>query len=463
MKSIVLFFLLLISTSLVANDTFTYALEKHQKFEKTFSFDVENATIHLVIVKNKDTKKYDLIPFYMDGQQKVEQFKTSSFDDLPEIFSYHQNGDLVTISTIQDKFITVLDYNVKNGSVIEKTWETKEKSQIKFIDDKKTKYIESTDKETLELTTIINTEDVQTKKISVAKEFQKTIKSIFKEPVSVVDNQDFVRHGAISEIQGYFNDDKIYFTLYNYFEKDIPEILTIDIDSGTITQTPILQNVLEKPNDFNAHIVDDKLFASFSTKEDLALQIYDAKTGVEIKSHTLNGALSEIKTIKSKRLAYLNKTKKFKNKTTISVNKTQDNNYAVVIDFVNRDTYHHNDWFWLHNMMFNQQMMLNTGMPGGFGPKDFITEDIINYWAVEDSMPLEFVLDTNFNLLPEHNGITQKDFVDKQKYAKQLAENKAVFNSSIGFLEDEYRYIYTNKDEDVVTIKIRPIKRSTRK
>tara|TARA_A100000171_G_scaffold52224_1_gene69644 strand:+ start:31737 stop:33137 length:1401 start_codon:yes stop_codon:yes gene_type:complete len=462
MKTITFILLLFVSTVSVANDTFSYTLEKHQKFEKTFSFAVENATIHLIIVKNKDTKKYDLIPFYMNSQQMVNQFETSSFEDVPDIFAYHTNGDVVSISTFQDKTIAVLDYNLQNGSVLEKTWESKDKPVIKFIDATKTKYLERTDKETLELTTITTSADVQTKKISVSKEFQKAIKEIFKEPVSIVDNQNFVKHGAISEIQGYFNDETIYFTFYDYFQKDTPEILIIDITTGIISQKQILQDVLEKPTDFNAHIVDDMLFASFLTKEDLAFQVYDAKSGSVKQSHTLNGTLSQLRTIKGKRLAYLKKTKKFKFKSTVSVNKTQDNKYAVVVDVVNRDTYHHYDWFWLHTMMFNQQMMLNMGMPGGFGPKDFITEDIINYWASEDSIPLEFVLDANFNLLPDHNGATLKEFVDKEKYAKQLAENKTVFNSSIGFLENEYRYIYTNKDEDVVTIKTRPIKRRVR-
>ena len=76
---------------------------------------------------------------------------------------------------------------------------------------------------------------------------------------------------------------------------------------------------------------------------------------------------------------------------------------------------------------------------------------------MEGSKPLTFVLSKELELLDNASEEAEKEFVDKKKYSEQLQENKNIYHPSLGFLKEEYHYMYSDKKEDVIYIKSKPI------
>ncbi len=460
MKQILFLLFLTLSTTTWANDSFSFELDKNQKFEATVSFALENATVHLLFVKNKDTKLYESIPFYMNSDQKIDKMQVASFEELPEIIGFHENGDLFSLLLFADESLHVLDYSKLKGNFNQKSFDSPDKPTVVFQQKNKTRFLTSENKGgTIKITSVFNSAEVSEKIFNVPTDIQKTVKDMLKESVDVIDNNHYVSNGSINTIQGYATGDYMYFTFYNNLKKDNPYVLAINSESGNMTQTQLEMPEIKRLLDFNAHIIDDKIFASFLEKDDFTFQIYNAQTGTTLKSQTLKETLSQLPTIKRKSATYLKEIKKLKHRSTVAVNETVDGKYAVTVDFVNIDTYTYNNWFWMHHFWFmNQMMMFNMGMPG-FGPQEMLPEAFINYWGETKSVPLEFVLDSSLELLPNHDGATKNIEIDREKYGKQLAANKNLHNTSVGFLESEYRYIYTDKKEDVIYIKTKAIKR----
>jgi hypothetical protein len=462
MKYITGIIFLLVSLNVLANDTFSFELQKHQKLEKTFSVDISStATLHMVVVKNKDTKMYDLIPFYLDENMAVKQLDTASFDDMPDLISYHMNGNIVTLISHQDETLDILDFDIVSGLLNKVTHNNIEKPEAVFIEDSVAVLLSADRKgESLNLMTVKSSEQSEDINLKVSEDMNRKIKKLFKN-VEAVNSNEYIKNGSISSSQAYLNDGIIYL-INDDIESDLLEAITIDPSAADpVTIRDYSEGTLDKTKKSNIHVDGDKLFSVLLNKEDVKLSIFDLDSGKEEKSMLLSEELSTEKGVNSRKGRFLKEANKFKMKATVSVNRTKHNNFEVTLDYVDPAKYNYNNnWIWFHQMMFQQHMMMNS-VPTGFGPNPDLFNDHPMLFSTVGTTEISFVLDSQWNIIPDAVEETIHQYVDKEKYLESLAKNKNVFNQSAGFLKDEYRYMYSDKKGDIIYIKSRPIKRRT--
>ncbi|QNJ98310.1 hypothetical protein [Constantimarinum furrinae] len=451
---------LLLSINAFATDIFSFELQKHQKLEKTLSVDISSsATLHMVIVKNKDSKMYDLIPFFLDENMAVKQMETASFEEVPDLISYHMNGSIITLVSHQDETLDILDFDIDIGSLRKVSRNNIEKPEAVFIEDSVSVLLSADRKgETLNLVTITSGEQIVDNNIKVSEDLHRKIKKMFKN-VEAVNTNEYVKNGSISASQAYLNQGIIYL-INDDIESDLLEAITIDPSAADpVTVRDYSTDALDKTKKSNTHVEGNKLFSVLLNKEDVKLSIFDLDSGNVEKSMLLSEELSAEKTINSRKGKFLKEANKFKMKATVSVNRTKNNNFEITLDYVDPAKYkYNNNWFWFHQMMFQQHMMMNT-VPMGFGPNPETYDEIALLASVVGTSDISFVLDSKWNLIPGAVEETKHQYVDKEQYLESLAKNKNVYNQSAGFLQDEYRYIYSDKKGDVIFIKSRPIKR----
>lgn len=460
MKFIPYLLFLVLGMQLHATEIFSYQLEENQKFESTISFDINyDATAHVLIVKNKDTKQYDMIPFYMDANQKISKLKTASFEEAPELLSHHLNGSILTLIGYQNKALEILDYDLTAGTYIRKSWEDYDKPINIFKEQNMTLFLNPDKrKDEFIVTTISNTDRSEVREYAIPEAYKKSIRTMTKEGIEVVGDQGFIQHSSIAKVQAYFAKGNFYLVEDVEFQNDL-SILTINTaETAAVSKTEITTEGIEELKDNNSYIKDGKLFALLLGKKDFELRIHNLVTGQEERKFSLTKDLASIRGVKSKMATYLKESNRFKNKPTVTVNETVNGNYKVNIDYVDKNTYRYYDTMWfLHHMMWQQQMMMMNA--GGFGPNPENFDSLDAIYNTTSTQPITLFLNKNLEILSDIDEETRYKFIDKEKYLESLSDNKTIFNESAGFLEDEYRYMYTDKKEDRVFISVKSIKR----
>ncbi len=469
MKSILLLFFLTISLATTANEVFSYQLKKNQKFEKTFSVNInDNATIHLIIVKNKDSKLYDLIPFYMDDKQVIIQLETANFKEIPEIISYHQNKNKVTLVSRQNETLDIMDFDVLSGKLTKKSISNFTKPATVFIEKQKSiilfyNKIDSS----VSIVTIKDSETLNTSKYQVPASIQKNVSNTFKGTIEVLNTNEYVENGSIANTQAYFLNNIFYFVIDKENENRLETIILNPNKKEPFAFKTYVSNKIKKVKSSNSCVMDNKLFLMKLGKEGLNLSIFDIATGTKKKEISLNEELSKIASIKNSSSKFLKGANKKDMKPTITVNPTKDDSFKITMNYVNTTTYqYYNNWFWMQQMMFQQQMMMNqqnmmNTMPSRFGPNPDNYLEVLMDSFIEKTTSFSFILNDAFEVSEYKNQETTFKFVDKEKYLKSLSDNKNIYNSTIGFLEDEFHYMFTNKKENTVYILTKKINRRT--
>ena len=470
MRSILLLFFLTISLVTTANEGFNYKLKKHQKFEKTFSVNInENATLHLLIVKNKDSKLYDLIPFYMNDKQAITQLETTSFKEIPEIISYHQNNNNVTLISHQNETLDIMDFDVLTRKLTKKSIPNFKKPATVFIEKQKSIILYYDKKESsISIVTIKDSESLNTLKYPVPVSIQKNISTSFKGTIEVLNTNEYVENGSIAGTQAYLLNGSFYFVIDKENENILETIILNPNKKEPFAFKTFISNKIKKVKSSNSYVIDGKLFSLKLGKEDLYLSIYDILSGTTKKEISLNEELNKIASIKSKSSKFLKGANKKDMKPTITVNTTKEGSFKVTMNYVNKTTYqYYNNWFWMHQMMMQQQQMIMNQQymmqhsPNRFGPNPDNYQEVLIDSFIEKTTSFSFILNIDFEVFEDENQETTYKFVDKEKYLKLLSDNKNIYNSTIGFLEDEFRYMFTNKKKNTVYIQTKKINRKS--
>lgn len=456
MKNILLAFLLLAFTTSFAAEVFNYKLKGNQKYENSYSVNfADEATLHLVVVRNKDTKNYDVLPFYMNKSGEVNQMASASFEDKPEIISSHKAGTTVTLVMYHRKNLTVADFDLNSASVVKETIQLREKPEnIITKTNQSIIVIPDLNGKTLEFLLVKNSQKMNKKTAEIPEDFQKDIKKIFTNNPDIINTEEFVQNGSIGTNQVYYENGN--FIIINDEKADgVLKAFMVNPEGNEPMRKSVFTTTtnLDKIKDGNSYLKDNKLFGMFLGKEDFGISIFDVNTGVEEKSILLSEDISQIESADNTQ-AYMKGATKSKMKPTISVNITKNSNYKVTVDYVDSSTYTYYNWMWMHQMMMQQQQMMmqqNMMRPGGFGPNPANFEmDVL--FKENNSVSLNFTLDKDLTILRDNNDETKYQFVDKEELLKQLKENKEIKNISAGFLENEYRYLYTDKKEETIFI-----------
>ncbi|PVW16373.1 hypothetical protein [Marixanthomonas spongiae] len=443
-----------------ANELFSFSLGENYKFEKTHSVNIGiQATIHLVVAKNRDTRNYDLLPFYVNANQEITQLETTSYDKIPEIISYHHNANTVTLLNYQDDQLTLVDFDIETGNASSKRVDDFEKPEHIFRLPNKTIFLEVDRRgEHITVTELESVNSIHSESVPIPEVSQKEVRRLFKEAIEEVFTDEYVKNGSISEFQAYYESDK-FIIVKNDERKDFIETFEIDPKNPKVLSIKEFNlDKLDKVKDRNSYLVKDRLFSVVIGKKDLNLTINNLTTGMEEKSFLLSEDLGQ-GGISDDYKAFLKQAKRNKITSTVAVNHTKEGNYSVTIDYVDAVSYHYNhNWFFMHQMMWQQQMLMQqTMMPGGFGPNPELYNEVDVVYFKEKPEAITFVLSKQLDVLENVNPETTYTYVDKEKYMEDLDENKTIRNYSVGFLEHEYRYIYTDKKEEMIYIKTEPI------
>ncbi|MGO2359381.1 hypothetical protein [Mesonia sp.] len=458
-KKILLSLVFLISLSTFAADRFKYALKEHQKFNRTMSIDInKSASLHMVFVKNKNTKQQDVIPFYVDEQKNITELGTLSFEEEPELISFHTNGNTLTLINFEDGNLSIDDIDLSTGKHLNRK-QTKDVEKPAYVFKQKNKSIFfEVDKKGKDLTFtyIENATSSSTKKIETPKELEDKVKHIFRKNVDVINTREFVKNGSIAKAQAYFEDEKL-LLVYDQKEDDEIETLQINPNAEDIFELKNYKaTALEKLKKSNSYVKDDKLFVINSGKEDIEMNVFDIESGEKEKRLSLQQEMAFAQNDLEKREDFIKQSRRAKNKPTLTVNETEEGNLAVRMDYVNIQNYsYHNMWWFHHHMMMHQlHIQQHQQMQMMMGPNISSLDIDALYTKKKESTSISFVISKDLELLKEASLETKYREVDAEKYIEELSDDKEVRNESLVFLNDEYHYIYTDRKENYVYIKI---------
>jgi len=458
-KKILFSLVFLISISAIAADGFKYSLKEHQKFKRTMSIDInKSASVHMLFVKNKNTKQQEVIPFYVDEQKNITELSTLSFEEQPELISFHTNGTTLTLINFQDGSLSIDDIDLSTGKHLNRK-QTKgvEKPTYVFKQKHRSIFMEADRRgKNLTFTHIENSTSSSTKKLETPEYLQDKVKRIFRKDVDVINTREFLKNGSISKTQAYFEEEKL---LLVYDRKDDDEIETLQINPNAKDAFELKNHkatALEKLKKSNSYVKDDKLFVINSGKEDVEMNVFDIESGKKEKHLSLKQEMAFAENDLEKREDFIKQSRKFKNKPTLTVNETEEGNLAVRMDYVNIQNYSYNNLWWfqhhmrMHQLHMQQQQQLRTMM----GPNISHLEIDALYTKKKESTSISFVISKDLEVLEGASLETKYREVDAEKYIEALSDNKEVRNESLAFLNDEYHYIYTDRKEHHIYIEI---------
>ena len=424
-------------------------LAKHYKVEQTFSGNTAtNNTFHLIVAKNNETKLFEIIPLTFSNGE-INQLVSVIFQDKPEILSYHNNNNVLSLITSskedKEKVILIHDLNLESGEI------TKSKNH-NFKD-----YKSVIQKTNSSLLLYANADNFKVVNVTNANQFNETIvdqneenkaflKTLDKEKLDAINSDEFVANGSIGSLRAYSNNNLLRITQEDENE-NATTVSTIDLSVEGL--------VSFNTNDFKSDIKLKKSTSYISDNELIRLNL-DKKNG-NINIYNLEDDskksldLNKLKPTKKSSgfedmETFLKVANKSANAATITANKTKTGALVLRADYVNKERYYY-DNFWFHHWFHHNQMMLHQqnmqqNVPR-FGPSEFLHEEDL-YFEKDEQHYFEIVLSENRDVLNEEVQTIYKDY-NKKKHLEKLKENKSLDHISATFKENDLIYLAYNK------------------
>jgi len=469
MKKTQLFIItLLLSVSLSqANELFKITLSKDQKLENTFSASLaNNTTLHIAVISNKESKKYDLIPVYIDSQKQAKKLTKMVFDEIPVIVSYHLNNNIASLITHNEKKeeLSILDFNLTTGaSNVNKLKDEAFPDNVFRLNNKTT--LVYTEKEAINSITIENAGLVSYSGVKVPEEYQNKFKKFLKNNPQAINQNEYVKNGSINDARAYLKDDQIIFT--ENTKSFGADLYIFDFEKQTVDVSEFnFRNTETKYRGFNTYIQDENLFVVLNNKEDVLFKtqsIVDKTSTSEISiKNSLQQLKKEAKTLDN----FLKASNKANMKPTVTLNKNDMGNFVVRLDYVNKNTYqYHHDW-WFHHWMFHQNNMMmqrhiqmqTQNMSFGSGPNPEYFNTLPEIYTTpskeEESYAIEFEYNINSKTIIEDGNLnTTFKNIDKDSHLDEFENNKKMKEFTADFTENDFRYIYQDKKTKTIYIK----------
>lgn len=467
----VIFVLIFICSSITINATegeTTYKLSDNQKIIGTYSGDINReSSMHLIIYKNKSSKKHGIKPFYITKEGKTIQFDEINFEKQPSIISYHLNGDnlvlLVKESLKKTDRLNILNINVKTNEVNSMAIEDFESPNLIFRLKNKTLLITKED-EFLLTKEIMNAKNIRDIETPIESKYESSFNDFFDTTLDAINTNEYVKNGSVNDTKAYYSNNTLIFDT----SKNGIRTLILDLNKNTIKFNRIDVNIKDY-KDINSFIHDNKLFVFGNNKKDINIKTFDVITGEKLfESNLLEDLSDQFGNEDIKALIKKSSRKAFK--VTGTVNETVEDNMVINIDYVDTRTYNYNyNWWWNH-IWFQQQMMWqqqlqqiqnrinNTNtMRGSFSGSvtDYITSSVVNRnLLIENKKSIKIVLNKNFEVVK--NASTESKFkeIDVDKYIDAIKKNTKLKHVTMSFTDSTSRYIYYSKKTKTFRIKV---------
>ena len=450
---------LLFTNLILANtDPLSIKLKDSQKLVQTFSADwKQEQAIHIAVLKNKNTKTYDLVPFLADKSQGVQELASLSLEDEPRIESLHVSKEFVTLIVNTKEGQEVLDFALDgSNSRKRKLGDEFENFKVKLRAEGVTHML-AYQEDTLHILSIENSNAINVQKRPVLGKTTDVLNELFDDNLQAIETMEFVEKGSISNSKVYLYDQVIYFT------KDDPKASSTALVSVNLTDTTPITEVkvfnqegISKIKDYNSFLNPEELLALSLGKEALQLRVLPIANPKDQSAVYDNAQLSQSK-ITANLDAFLKEASRSRNASTITTNATTDGSILVNLSYVNKKSYQYNWWFhnWMFNqMMWQQQMIQNNvnqmmhSVPTGFGPAPI---EHTLYSISEEQ--IQFVITTSGLLENADNAQTNYIQIDKKSYLESLNKVKKHSELSAAFVKDGYSYIYLDKKTDRIELR----------
>lgn len=428
----------------------TITLEDHYKVIKTFSGDIEKTnSFHLIIAKNKKTRRYEIIPFSFFDATLV-RLNPFVFKKKPSIETYNSKGNVVTlVVAINNAFPfrkQVIDINFKENT--SSTTDIVEDDDITTtLKNNDYAFYVTKDYNTYKVVRIKNSKTIDSIRITKTKESTSFFKNVYNYSLNSITPNDFIKKGAIDPYRVYLENNNtfcftrednsikattlVYFNFETYLKEKQYIYKSIPYDTE------------KKVKDAAYYFKDNKLYQLVTYKEGSgAIRITDVKTNttkqipLESKSLSKRSSDFDINT-------YISKINTSKIIPTITANFTTDNRIIIRGDYVYKDTYRYYDHSWFFHQQFLLQQQQFHNITPSFGPStSFENFDINND---EDAHYFTIVTDRDSNVINTFNAAPKHKYIDKSSYTKPVMEDFSKTLVSSVFLKDTFVHFYLDK------------------
>ena len=464
-------FLLVTFSDVLANiDPYKVNIPDNTKVVGTYSADFGTAsTLHMVLLKNQETKSFDLLPFFISENNEVREMDIISMEREPSIISHHKKEGLISLISYdaKKKELAVIDISTESGThTVKVEKEVEVPDNVFRMDDKTYLVYQDGLRRTLDVHAISSIEKREDISFELDREVKKEFKRFTKSSQDEINRNEFVKLGSINDRKVYLSAGRLVYTLDDE-KSGLTEAMIFHLDnSGSIEMSKFQNNTLEKIKDYSSYIYDNSLFTTSSNKTGMVFKVFDMDTGNETKTFSLEDAIKKIHTDNTGSIMqdYLKEVSKAKMKSTVTVNTTKENKLLIRVDQVDKTTYyyHHNWWFhhwmWQQQMWHNHQMMVqkqiqNINTMPKFTPNGEYYDTYYDvYGALEKPKAIEFVLDLDFEIIPDANAEPALADIDRDKYLKEFEDQKNLKEITAGFTSTNLRYVYKDKKTKEVFI-----------
>lgn len=450
------------------NGEVSYKLDSNQKIVGTYSGDInKKISVHLIIYKDRTSKKHGIKPFYIDEKGEILQFDEINFEKQPSIVSYHLNKNnlvlLVKESLKKTERLNILSINIKTKEVNSKAIENFENPNLIFRLKNKTLLITKEDEFLLtkEVENAKNIRDIET---PIESKYESSFNDFFDTTLDAINTNEYVKNGSVKDTKAYYSNNTLIFDT----SKNGIRTLILDLSKNTIKFNRVDVNVKDY-KDINSFIHNNKLFVFGNNKKDINIKAFDVTTGNKLfESNLLADLSNQFDNEDINRLIKKSSRKAFK--VTGTVNETVEDNMVINIDYVDTRTYNYNyNWWWNHTwfqqqMMWQQQLqqiqnrMNNTNtMRGSFSGSvtDYITSSVVNRsLLIENKKSIKVVLNKNFEVVKNANAESKFKEIDVDKYIDAIKKNTKLKHVTMSFTDSTSRYIFYSKKTKTFTVKV---------
>lgn len=472
----ILFFFSCFSLNLVsANNGFNSVikLEKHFKVESTFSGDFskeKSTSFHLILTKNKKTKKYDTFIYLFDGNN-TNKIGVLTQEKSHGINSFYKNGNILTLlisyKIKRDHFVKRVDIDVVSNKIKEHKAISNEDLLTSLRTDSKVYFVYKTKKELKVI--VLSDLDINKETKYVFKKRNDEVKEYFNNTfVTAVKTDEFVANGAVSNARLYLSDSKLFFTKQ---DDNYTELLSFNISDDALKPSfKIFNNNLNRLNfkKNTSYVLKDKIFLLGLGKKEASFSVFNIDNQDPLNTVDLNDNLLT-KASKGKDFVnikeFLKQAAKNKHNATVTVNKSVNNKLNVRIDYVDVSYSYNYNWWWHHQWMFqmNQMHMNNvmhqvrSNIPTGFGPNQEEDSFVNFYKKNNEKVYFQFTINSDGNVEDQESKSIYKE-IDKKKYIDKLADISNLKFESSCFINDEFRFISYNKSLKRIIIQKNSVK-----
>ncbi len=448
-------------------EEFSYSLPEFYKLKNTVSVKVAGQrSLHMAIAKNKNSNKYDVVPFLMNREGKVNELSILSFEDEPELVSFHINDDQLTLINFQDNQLIIDDLNLDGLSTKRKLVTDVEKPKNIITQDHETLLMKADRKENkLSITRISNSENINELNLEIPAELEDKFDQMFESNPQIIKTEEFVKNGSIANFQAYYSDNKINLVFNEEEDDQNISLLSVSLEGENNFELKEFKTPeMEKLKNSNSFLKNKQLFVLNSSKEDIELNVFNTEKENLLKNLSLKKDLSYLAENQEELEDFIRDSRRNKNKPTVTINETKNGNLAVRMDYVNRNNYNYYNLWWMHwhmqmqwqmQMQMQQQQMMNQ-VPTSFGP-NITSLEIDDLYTKEEDHSYTLVLDKELQLQQTIKNIeTKYPDIEIEKYKERIdkmKKNLKIENTSVIFLDTTYRLCYSDQKKNIIHIK----------